>query len=199
MNAPSTASVSLPAPRLLAFAATHRPVSSNVQLLALAAEYAHEAGAEVVMHAFADFALPVFAEEIPTRETLPEGGVRFLEALEAADGLMIATPEYNWSFPAGLKNLIDWISCLRPNPFAGKTAMLLSASPSRRGGLQGLLQLRVPLEALHMHVYPRYFALGEAAAALATPGTLTPPELGQELAEITAAYVRDTQHWKQRK
>jgi chromate reductase len=199
MNVPTSASSSSQPPRLLAFAATHRPISSNAQLLALAANYAKEAGAEVALHAFADFALPIFAEEIPTHETLPEGGQRFLAALEAADGLIIATPEYNWSFPAALKNLIDWISCLRPNPFAGKSVMLLSASPSRRGGLQGLLQLRVPLESLHMHVYPRYFALGEAAAALATPGTLTPPALATELAEITASYVRDTQHWKHRK
>ncbi len=175
-------------PRLLAFAATLRPGSSNERLLRRAATHLEEAGASVALHAFDDFSLPMFAEVIPTRETMPEGGLRFLEALEKADGLVIASPEYNWSFPAALKNLIDWISCLRPNPFAHKSALLLSASPSRRGGSQGLAQLRVPLESLHVHLYPRQMALGDSASAFEADGSLL-PMLEHELAEITRGYA----------
>ena len=188
------------APNILAFAATHREGSSNVQLLLHVAQLAQAEGAAVCTHPFAEFSMPVFAEDMPTRETLPEGGKRFLAALEAADGLMIASPEYNWSFPAALKNLIDWISCLRPNPFAGKPVLLLSASPSRRGGLQGLLQLRAPLESLQMHIYPRYFALGEANLALANVNNLakekalTPVSLEEELSDVVQGFVRFARH-----
>lgn len=176
------------APKLLAFAATLRPESSNERLLRRAAMHLQSEGADVSWRHFSDFPMPLFSEIIPTRETLPEGGKVFLEALERADGLVIASPEYNWSFPAALKNLIDWISCLRPNPFAGKSALLLSASPSRRGGTHGLAQLRVPLESLHVHLYPRQMAVGDTATAFVEGGALQ-PILELELAEITKGYV----------
>lgn len=175
-------------PKLLAFAATQRPGSSNERLLIRAVAHLKAAGAEVDLRAFTDFTLPMFAEVIPTRETMPEGGLAFLAALEKTDGLVIASPEYNWSFPAALKNLIDWISCLRPNPFAGKSALLLSASPSRRGGAHGLAQLRVPLESLHVHLYPRQMALGDSGGAFESNGDLL-PVLEAELKEITKGYA----------
>src|SRR5881394_2569861 len=53
-------------------------------------------------------------------------------------------PEFNGSMPGALKNAIDWVSRFRPQPFNGKHALLLSASPSMAGGNRGLWALRVP-------------------------------------------------------
>jgi len=63
--------------------------------------------------------------------------------------------------PGVLKNLIDWVSRLMPQPFNGKQALLLSASPSMVGGNRGLWSLRVPLEHLGMRVYPDMFSLAQ--------------------------------------
>ena len=95
------------------------------------------------------------------------------QRVAAADGLVLATPEYNFSMPGTLKNTIDWISRLRPMPFAGKSALLLSASTSFVGGLRGLWHVRQPLEGLNIFVHPEMYALPKAREAFAEDGTLT--------------------------
>src|SRR5690348_17244803 len=55
-------------------------------------------------------ALPLFDQDIVDRDGFPPEAVELKEALRAADGLLISTPEYNWSIPGFLKNAIDWAS-----------------------------------------------------------------------------------------
>ena len=50
------------------------------------------------------------------------------EAIAKADGVIVVTPEYNYSIPGGLKNAIDWLSRVKPNPFLDKPVALASAS-----------------------------------------------------------------------
>src|SRR5918996_6197007 len=85
---------------------------------------------------------------------------------------MIASPEYNASMPGVLKNLIDWTSRIRPQPFNGKQGFLLSASPSMAGGNRGLWSLRIPLEHLGARVYPDMFSLAQAHQAFDADGGL---------------------------
>jgi chromate reductase, NAD(P)H dehydrogenase (quinone) len=54
--------------------------------------------------------LPLFDQDILDREGFPPGVAELKDALRAADGLLIATPEYNWGIPGFLKNAIDWAS-----------------------------------------------------------------------------------------
>jgi len=56
------------------------------------------------------------------------------DSITAADGLLIVTPEYNWSIPGALKNALDWLSRLKPQPLADKPVMILSSSPGLLGG-----------------------------------------------------------------
>ena len=56
------------------------------------------------------------------------------DAIRAADGVIIVTPEYNFSIPGGLKNALDWVSRLPSQPFAGKPIAIQSASPGPLGG-----------------------------------------------------------------
>jgi NAD(P)H-dependent FMN reductase len=85
--------------------------------------------------------------------------------LDATDAFAIVSPEYNASMPGNLKNAIDWVSRFRPQPFDGKHALLLSASPAMAGGNRGLWSLRVPLEHLGARVYPDMFSLAMAHKA----------------------------------
>ena len=80
---------------------------------------------------------------------------------------MIASPEYNASMPGTLKNLIDWASRFRPQPFDGRHGLLLSASPSLAGGNRGLWALRMPLEHLGSRIFPDMFSLAAANKAIA--------------------------------
>ena len=73
----------------------------------------------------------------------PEPVVDITEAVRAADGILIATPEYNYSIPGVLKNAIDWVS--RPpqtSPLKNKPAAIMSASTGISGGMRAQLHLR---------------------------------------------------------
>ncbi len=147
---------------LLALAASYRPDSHNKLLLDIAIKEAKSQGAAVTALDYNALESPMFKEEDTLPHDLPTGAKILADALLAHDGLLLAAPEYNWSIPASLKNLIDWLSVDERAPFSDKTALLLSASPSVRGGITGLMQLRVPLEVLHVWVYPQLISVGKA-------------------------------------
>ncbi len=62
--------------------------------------------------------------------------------LRAADAVLFATPEYNYSVPGALKNAIDWLSRLKDQPFAGKPAAILGASMGPVGTARAQYHLR---------------------------------------------------------
>lgn len=87
-------------------------------------------------------ALPHFNEDVE-REDYPEEATRLKAAINRADGLLIATPEYNYGIPGALKNAIDWAS--RPadaSPLAEKPAALIGASLGMGGTARAQLALR---------------------------------------------------------
>src|SRR5215212_528338 len=79
----------------------------------------------------------------------------FAEAIRAADGLIICSPEYNWSIPAGLKNLIDWLSRLKEVPFKEKPVALQSAAGGILGGSRMQYHLRQSLTSVDTILFGR--------------------------------------------
>ncbi|MGH7106307.1 MAG: NADPH-dependent FMN reductase [Acetobacteraceae bacterium] len=86
-------------------------------------------------------ALPLYNADVQA-EGFPTPVTTLAGAIGAADGLIIVTPEYNYSVPGVLKNAIDWVSRLSPQPFAGKPVALASASQSMLGGARSQYHLR---------------------------------------------------------
>ena len=74
------------------------------------------------------------------------------DAIRKADGIIIVTPEYNYSIPGGLKNAIDWFSRLSEQPFAGKPLAIQSASMGAIGGARAQYHLRQTLVFLDAHI-----------------------------------------------
>ena len=98
--------------------------------------------------------LPLYSEELEGEHT-PEVIANFKSTIADADGLLIATPEYNHSFSGVLKNALDWAS--RPafdSPLKGKKIALVSASMSPVGGARAQAQLRPVLASVLSDVYP---------------------------------------------
>lgn len=155
--------------RLLVFEASLRKASLNYRLATLIEKIATEHGARVDRGHFSEFECPTFNGDV---EELPPGAAAFRQRLADAHAFVIASPEYNGSVPGGLKNLIDWVSRIRPQPFNGKHALLTSASPSMVGGNRGLWALRVPLEHLGTRVYPDMFSLAQAHQAFDATGSI---------------------------
>ncbi len=77
---------------------------------------------------------PIYNADVQERDGFPSEVVSFGEAVRKSDGVIIVSPEYNFSIPGGLKNALDWVSRLDNQPFAGKPVALQSASPSPLGG-----------------------------------------------------------------
>jgi len=166
MPEPDGRNVAHPQLRLLVFSGSLREASLNTRLARLAATYAAKKGATVDLAALRDFDVPLFDADAEAKVGIPRGAQELARRLSASDAFVISSPEYNASMPGVLKNLIDWTSRLRPQPFHEKQALLLSASPSMVGGNRGLWALRVPLEHLGARVYPDMFSLAMAHQAL---------------------------------
>jgi len=86
---------------------------------------------------------------------LPDTVVRLGDALRSADAVLIASPEYNFSIPGGLKNAIDWLSRLPDQPFNEKPVALLGASGGRLGTARMQYDLRKSLQFLNAWVLAR--------------------------------------------
>jgi chromate reductase len=186
------------APKILAFAGSTREASYNKKLVKIAAEGAKVAGAEITYVDLRDLPMPIYDEDLEAKEGLPENARKFKELLKEHQGLLIASPEYNSSITAVLKNAIDWAS--RPEPgeqmlaaFTGKVAAIMSASPGGLGGLRGLIHVRSILSSINVLVLPEQKAISSAFQAFDEEGKLKDPkqqesveQLGSKLATILA-------------
>ena len=154
-----------PTLNVLVVAASLREGSLNHKLANRAARACRDYGANVDLATVGDFAVPLYDGDFETAHGIPAGAGELKRRLNASDAFLVASPEYNGSMPGSIKNLIDWVSRFRPQPFDGHHAMLLSASPALAGGNRGLWALRVPLEHLGARVYPDMFSLAMAHKA----------------------------------
>jgi NAD(P)H-dependent FMN reductase len=152
--------------KVLVFGAALRADSLNSKLAALAARIAEQSGATVDHASMRDFDVPSYDGDAEAAEGIPNGAEELRRRLVESDAFIVASPEYNGSMPGMLKNLIDWTSRFRPQPFDGKHGLLSSASPSMVGGNRGLWALRIPLEHLGARIYPDMFSLAQAHKAL---------------------------------
>lgn len=183
--------------RILAFSGSLRRASYNTAIMKVAAQGAKAAGAEVTVVELRDFPMPLFDEDLEKASGMPEHAKRFKDLMISHQGLIIASPEYNSSVTAALKNAIDWAS--RPAPgepslaaFAGKAAALCAASPGALGGLRGLVTLRSILGNLGVVLLPQQVAVMKAGEAVGPDGALKDAkqqqsllDLGAKLAEVT--------------
>jgi chromate reductase len=85
--------------------------------------------------------VPVFDGDV-FAQGLPAGVVALRERIRRCDGVLVATPEFNFSVPGGLKNLLDWLSRGDDQPWALKPVAILSASPGPLGGARVQYELR---------------------------------------------------------
>ncbi|WP_417242876.1 NADPH-dependent FMN reductase [Celeribacter sp.] len=160
------------------FAGSARKASTNKRLAALAARTAREAGAEVTLIDLADFDMPIYNGDIETDSGLPENAKRLKQLFVEHDGFFIASPEYNSSISAVLKNALDWIS--RPHTenepglwaFQGKVAAIGSVAPGALGGLRGLVPLRMMLGNIGVTVVPNQVAVSDGFNAFNDDGGL---------------------------
>jgi len=179
-------------PKILALAGSARLDPVHRKLARQTVEALRGAGMAATLADLHDFPMPIYDGDLEAGEGIPPAAKALKELARRHDGFAIASPEYNGSFPALLKNALDWIS--RPEAgerplavFRGKVAAILSASPSAGGGKRGLHQLRELLEMMLVTVIPEQLAIARSSGAFDADGRLVRAEDLTGLQELAAA------------
>ncbi len=100
-------------------------------------------------------AMPHYDSDIQNESGFPDSVAAFADAVRAADGIVIVSPEYNWTIPGTLKNALDWVSRMKEQAFKGKPVALQSASMALLGGSRMQYHLRQCLVSLDAHCFGR--------------------------------------------
>jgi len=180
---------------ILGFAGSLRKDSYNKALLRAAMEMVPE---NAVIDAFDLEGIPPFNQDLEVR--LPQKVKEFKAKVRAADAILIATPEYNYSIPGVLKNAIDWAS--RPygdNVFEDKPVAVMSASIGALGGARAQYHLRQTFVFLNMHPVnrPEVF-LTYAKDKIDIQGNLTDETTREKIKQLLEVLVTWTRELKTR-
>jgi chromate reductase len=177
---------------VLCFAGSTRPQSWNKKLVKLAEAELARLGVSVDHFELTAEWAPVYLDDVVVSGQLPAGVLDLKQRVRKADGVLICTPEYNYSIPGPLKNLVDWLS--RPpkdNPFRGKLVAQLGATPGPGGTIQAQNALRHILGvALFAWVLPGpAFTLSKIPDLLDESGQLKDEANKKQLAEFVERFV----------
>jgi chromate reductase, NAD(P)H dehydrogenase (quinone) len=168
--------------RVLAISGSLRRGSHNTTLLRAAAELLPPS---VELDIFSGLKAVEPYDEDDDLAGGPDGARSLREAIESADAVLIASPEYNSSIPGQLKNAIDWASRpLRENALWGKPVAVVGASTGMFGAVWSQAELRKTLAASGARVVDRDLPVGHADDAFTDGGRLADLELRERYVEI---------------
>lgn len=172
---------------ILGIAGSLRRASYNQALLRAAVELAPSG---MVIETFDLSQVPLYNGDVEA-EGDPPGVAAFKRAIADADGVLMATPEYNHGVPGVMKNAIDWAS--RPPgeaPLGGKPVGLVGASPGITGTARGQSQLRQAFEFTNSFCMPQpELLVFKAHEKFDGDGNLSDPATGQYLARYLIAFA----------
>lgn len=182
-----------PSGKILAFAGSTRKASFNEQFLVATVESVRAAGGEVTLINLRDYPLPLFNGDLEDTEGLPANAGKLIQLISGHAGLLIASPEYNSMITPLLKNTIDWCTRGDDNPFPGKVAAVVSASPGAQGGISSLRLTQQLLLKLGCHVVPGNTILPHAAKAFGPDGSISDPRTMKAVQGLATALVETVQ------
>lgn len=175
--------------RLIAISGSLRKESFNGKLLALAVAEARKLGADVDVVEPADLQLPLYDHDVESTG-VPPAVAALKDRMRNAQGFIIASPEYNYSIPGGLKNAIDWVSRPPAPPFKDKWVALMGASTGAYGTLRAQPHLRQVFGGMGMYLLPGQVLVGQAQAAFNPDGSFKEPLRLKLVSDLMADLVR---------
>jgi chromate reductase, NAD(P)H dehydrogenase (quinone) len=184
-------------PKILVFAGSAREGSLNKKLARIAARCVTEAGGEVTFVDLRDYPIPLYDGDLESREGMPPFAVKLRELFLAHQGLLVVSPENNGSVTALLKNTIDWLSREYQGrsgfePYRGKVAAIMGASPGGFGAISSLSNLRPILTKLTVLVIPEQVTLSKADQAFKDDGSFVDERNLKSVAAVAKRLVETT-------
>lgn len=176
--------------KLLAISGSLRTKSYNSALLR-AATYLAPAGVSVEIAPIQD--IPLYNGDTEDVTGLPDAVRNLKNALRHADGLLLATPEYNNSIPGVMKNALDWVSRPAtdiPAVFEGLPVAIIGASPGGFGTVLTQAAWLPVLRALGMRAwFGDRLLVSRAGHVFDTQMTLTDDAIREQLREFVARFA----------
>ncbi|MGQ0721116.1 MAG: NADPH-dependent FMN reductase [Candidatus Eiseniibacteriota bacterium] len=180
--------------KIIGIAGSLRRASFNAALLRAAAGLA-PAGTEVEIASIAG--IPLYDGDLESEHGIPETVAALKDRIAAADGLLLATPEYNQSVPGVFKNAVDWLSRPAkdiPRVFGGKPVAILGATPGAGGTRLSQTAWLPVLRALGARLWTeKQLYVAGAGQVFDAEGRLVDEKIRKLLAEFVsgfAAFVR---------
>jgi len=175
---------------ILAFAGSARRDSWNRKVLEVAVAGARETGAEVTVVNLGDYPMPIYNADWHAEHGVPAATLELRRLMTAANGLLIASPEYNTSITPLLKNTIDWLSQEANGesggaPFQGKVGGLMGASGGAFGTIRALPHVSLILANLGVLMLP-FVAVPGVTKAFDAEGAMTNERLRLTLSSLGA-------------
>jgi chromate reductase len=135
----------------------------------------------------ADLRLPLYDGDLEAAEGIPAPVQHLADQIRAADAVVIATPEYNKSFPGVLKNALDWVSRTKGGPWRDKPVAIISAADGRAGGDRAQFALRLAMVPFRARVLPGpEVMVADASNAFDAEGRLRDERYVRALGELMA-------------
>ena len=171
--------------KVLGVCGSARKASFNMAALRACKELA-PAGLSITIANISD--IPMYNQDL-FDAGVPDSAKRFHAEIAAADGVLIATPEYNFSLPPLLKNAIDWVSKMPNQPFMNKPVAVFSSSQGPLGGARVQYDVRKIIVQLWGLVLPRpEVFIGGAQGKFDAQGKLTDEATKKFLTDLLAGF-----------
>lgn len=162
---------------VLAISGSTREGSLNKKLALQAAKFASEMGANVTVIDLKNYPIPFYDADLEASSGMPSNALLLRQILKQSQVIFIASPEYNASVSAVLKNAIDWASRGdqgggSKEAFKDKKIAIMSVSPGKNGGSRGLQHLSAILKDVGGQVLPQQVSVANGYTAFDSEGNL---------------------------
>lgn len=182
-------------PKILVFAGSLRAGAFSISTADAAMKELALQGAEVTRISLGDYPLPIMDQDLEREHGVPENAVKLARQFASHDALLIATPEYNGSFPPLLKNAIDWVSRVKADgnvrlrPLPGKLVAICSSSDGHFAGIRSASHLRAVLAHCQMDVIAPQVSVPNAAEAFAEDGSFSQERLRKGMERLCETLI----------
>ena len=178
--------------KLVGFAGSLRQGSYNRKLLEAAAR---SVPADATLEIFPIDAIPLYNADVEAASGIPQAVTALKEGIRSADGLVIATPEYNNGIPGVAKNVVDWLSRPPsdvPHVLRGKLVALLGATPGGGGTMLAQAAWLPVLRTLRMRLWTGggTFYVSQASKSFDDAG-LADDDVRKRLEDYVGAFVSE--------
>jgi len=181
--------------KVLSFAGSTRTNSFHKMLSIESASLAEQLGAIVTTIDLKDYEIPFYDADLEAKNGMPATVSQLRKLMIESEIIIIASPEYNGSLTAVLKNVIDWTSRSEDGgssraAFKDKTFLLMSTSPGANGGAKGLIHLKTILETIGGDICDQQIVIPHSYNAFDQNGHLKNAKIRREIENIIKTTIQ---------